>query len=670
MEISFIDIAPWICWISPLIGALLTFLPKDNVMKGVIASSFILISWISALLMTPLISAEQTLNIKSSWISLQVGESVSLGMLIDPLSIIMANIVSFVSFLILVYSIWYMKEEYGQTRFWALISFFASSMLLLVLADNFILFFIGWKLVGLCSYALIGHYYRDEEKYWIGGPPPSSFQKPSTCALKALLVTSFGDVAMLAGIILLFVYSRTFSFVTLFDTSSEWMHRMAQSPGLVLASIILLLLGVVGKSAQFPLHVWLPEAMAGPAPVSALIHAATMVKAGVYIVARLFPIYYNAYWINGLQEAGYFFQIIAFLGAVTAFLTATEAITTLEIKKILAYSTTSQIGYMMMGLGVAGLSREATIIGYSGSMLHLLNHALFKAALFMLAGAVIHMTGSIYIHEKSLDRRRTQFIWFFMWVSVLSLIGVPPFSGFWSKDEILSACFKSGQFLLFSLGLVTVFATCLYSTRMMYFLFYTDVKMLNDGGHVHSREEPVMVIPIGILSGLSLSVGVLGYWVNNLFEEVFKEFLYIRLHSEAHPEGGLVESILTPLSSTLIIVIALIVGYLYYVKHRADYVNIVIRNPILRSLHKVLWNRWYIDRFYEMVFIRSVLSIRLGIQDKLERSMDVLLNVDVPRMFSRMSHGFRSIQTGLLSLNILYIVIFMVIMIIFILLVR
>lgn len=669
MEINFIDYAPWICWISPLIGGLLTFLSKNNTVKGVVASSSVLASWASALLMIPIISTNQVLNIKSSWVSLQVGGSINLGILVDSLSIIMANIVSFASFLILVYSIWYMKREYGQARYWALMSLFTSSMLLLVLADNFILFFIGWKIVGLCSYALIGHYYRDEERYWIGGPPPNPFQRPSTCALKALLVTSFGDVAMLAGIILIFLYSRTFDFVTLFDKSSEWMLRAAQSPGLILASIILLLLGVVGKSAQLPLHVWLPEAMAGPAPVSALIHAATMVKAGVYIVARLFPIYYNAYWIYGIREAGYFFQIVAFLGATTAFLAATQAVTALEIKKILAFSTMSQIGYMMMGLGAAGLSQEATIAGYSGSILHLLSHALFKAALFMSAGVVIHLTSSIYIHEKSLDRRRTRLVWFFTWMAVLSLIGAPPFLGFWSKDEILSACLESGQYLLFGLGLLTVFVTCLYSVRMMYHIFHIDLSRLDGGGHVHSEEEPVMVIPIGILSGLSLIIGILGYWFNSLFREIFQRFLSMNLSFETYPKEEWIGSTLTPISSISMIAAALAAGYFYYVKYRADYENFVVRNPVLRKLHKVFWNGWYIDRFYELVFVRSILSVRLRIQDKLETFMDIFWNLGVPKMFSKMNHGLRSMQTGLLSVNMLYVLVFIAVMAIFLLLV-
>lgn len=664
-----IEFASWICWMSPLSGAFLTLFMKSNTVKGAAASSSVFISWVSALLMTPLLSAKQVVNVRINWISLQLGEPIGLGMLIDPLSIIMANIVSFVSLLILVYSIGYMRGEYGQTRFWALMALFTSSMLLLVLADNLILFFIGWKMVGLCSYALIGHYYRDEERYWVGGPPPKIFQKPSTCALKALLVTSLGDVAMLAGIILIFLHSRTLNFTTLFDSYADWMRKMSETPGSIIISIMLLIAGVVGKSAQFPLHVWLPEAMAGPAPVSALIHAATMVKAGVYIVARLFPIYYNAYWVGGLKEAGYFFQITAFVGVATAFLTAAEAVAALEIKKILAYSTMSQIGYMMMGLGVAGLSYSSTISGYAGSIFHLLSHALFKAALFMSAGVIIHLTGSIYIHEKSVDRKSNRFIWLFTWIAALSLMGVPPFSGFWSKDEILLACLESGQYILFSIGLLAAFATCLYSLRMMYHVFRANLKMLNGGEPAHSIEEPIMIIPICLLSTLSLGIGVLGYWIGNFFKSVFQESPLFSLQFQLHPHEIGSESILAPLSSISIITIAIIACYFYYFEYRLEYMNLIAKNSILRSLHEVLWNRWYIDKFYEVVFVKSTLSIRSRIQDKLEASIDTVLNRSVPKMFSKMSNLLRSIQTGLLSINMLYILSFLSIMMIFMMLV-
>ena len=658
--------APWLCWIFPFIGALLSLVvggEENGKLKGAIASAFTFLGWLMALAMLPEAFTRSLRDIRIGWITLPYGEPVSVGILLDPLSIIMANIVAFISFLVLVYSIKYMEGEPGQARYWSLMSFFVGGMLLLVLADNFIFFFIGWKIVGLCSYALIGHYYSDEEKYWIGGPPPYPFQKPSTCGLKALLVTTFGDVAMLAGVLILYLYAGTFNFLTLFLTTNTWMAKMAERPGIMTLTILLLLGGPIAKSAQVPLHVWLPEAMAGPAPVSALIHAATMVKAGVFIVARLFPIFFKGYWVNGFSEALAFFQVIAVLGALTAFLAATEAMVSLELKKILAYSTMSQIGYMMLALGVAGMSAQATIAGYAGGLFHLLSHALFKAALFLCAGAVIHATGSIYIHEKSIARRHMPFTWLFMWLAALSLAGVPPFSGFWSKDEILLACMSSGQYALFLAALLTAGITCFYTIRMMGYIFHSR-SVESESENLH-RESPLMWIPFGVLSALSLGIGLIGYWVaeslQGLFEEYFTEALRIpltNLTQVSDPSVG----ILVAASSILILLAGGVPAYMFYISRKADSWSIVSRNPLLKAFHKIFWNRWYIDQFYNIVFVRTTLAARLPIQKYVEGSIDASLNVRVPELFSAACNGLRRIQTGILSVNMLYVMLFLTVM--------
>ena len=547
-------------------------------------------------------------------------------------------------------------------------SLFVGGMLLLVLADNFILFFIGWKIVGVCSYALIGHYYRDERKYWIGGPPPHPFEKPSTCGLKALIVTTFGDVAMLAGILIIYLYAGTFNFPTLFSTTSIWMAKMAANPGIITLTTILLLSGPIAKSAQFPLHVWLPEAMAGPAPVSALIHAATMVKAGVYIVARLFPIFFNGYWVNGFSEAFNFFPIVALLGALTAFITATNAMVSLELKKILAYSTMSQIGYMMLSLGVAGMSINATITGYVGGLYHLLSHALFKATLFLCAGLVIHVTGSIYIHEKGLNRKYLPMTWIFMWFSALSLAGVPPFSGFWSKDEILIACVDAGQYGLFLAALLTAGITCFYSIRMIGYIFHS-----KSGESEATHGEPkLMWIPFGILSSLTLIIGLIGHWFGEALHEIFKEYfidvLGVPLTASVHTPTSLIK-IIVPSSSMAMLLIAGVPAYIFYISRRIDSWKIVSANKTLRILHKILWNRWYIDKFYAMTFVRGLHLSRPIIQKYVEDSIDLLLNVGIPKFFAVMCNGFRRIQTGVAPINILYILIFLTSMVMVILVV-
>ena len=652
--------APWICWISPFIGSILSLFiggEKDVKLKGIIASTFTGISWIMALLMLPEIFKPRLRDVWVGWITLPYGEPVKAGVLLDPLSIILANMVSFISLLVLIYSIKYMEGEYGQARYWCLMSLFVGGMLLLVLADNFILFFIGWKIVGVCSYALIGHYYRDERKYWIGGPPPHPFEKPSTCGLKALIVTTFGDVAMLAGILIIYLYAGTFNFPTLFSTTSIWMAKMAANPGIITLTTILLLSGPIAKSAQFPLHVWLPEAMAGPAPVSALIHAATMVKAGVYIVARLFPIFFDGYWVNGFSEAFNFFPIIAVLGALTAFITATNAMASLELKKILAYSTMSQIGYMMLSLGVAGMSINATITGYVGGLYHLLSHALFKATLFLCAGLVIHVTGSIYIHERGLNRKYLPMTWIFMWFSALSLAGVPPFSGFWSKDEILIACVDAGQYGLFLAALLTAGITCFYSIRMIGYIFHSRSGEVEE---VHG-EPRLMWIPFGILSSLTLIIGLMGYWFGEVLHDIFKEYftnvLRIPLTTSAHTPTSLTQ-LMTPSLSIIILLIAGAPAYTFYISHKADSWKIVSANTALRLLHKILWNRWYIDKFYTMIFVRGFHRSRPIVQRYVENAADTSLNRGIPKLFAIAFNGLRRIQTGVASINLLYVLIF------------
>jgi len=294
-----IDIIAWLCWIFPTLGGVAAvLLRKTNrkILDGTIIALSAL-GWIMALLLIPALLGFKNSDNALFWFSLPGGKSLGVGMLIDPLSIILANLVAFLGMLILIYSSKYMKDDPNASRFWFFMSLFIGSMLLLVLSDNLIQMFVGWKLVGLCSFGLISYYYRDEKEHWIGGPAPFSFFKPSRAGLKALWVTTFGDMALLAGIIILYLYSGTFNFLQLLSTASTWLPAMAATPGILALTAVLLLLGPFAKSAQFPFHEWLPEAMAGPTPVSALIHAATMVKAGVYFIARILPLFFFAAWV-------------------------------------------------------------------------------------------------------------------------------------------------------------------------------------------------------------------------------------------------------------------------------------------------------------------------------------------------------------------------------------
>lgn len=283
----------WLSISFPFIGVCAVWMLArvDARLRDAAAVVFPGLAAISSLVLLPSLFRPETLPVESSFIWYRLPFEVECGVLIDPLSIVLAVVVSVISFIITVYCLGYMKGDPGITRFWMLVNLFVGSMLLLVLTNNLLFLFIGWKLVGLCSYGLIGYYYRDEDKYRIGGPPPTPFVKPTHAGLKALIITGAGDMVMLGGILIIFFYADTLNLMTLYRTTAIWLPKMAKTPGLVMVVSILLLAGPIGKSAQFPLHEWLPEAMAGPGPVSALIHAATMVKSGVYLVARLIPIF-------------------------------------------------------------------------------------------------------------------------------------------------------------------------------------------------------------------------------------------------------------------------------------------------------------------------------------------------------------------------------------------
>ncbi|MCD6591433.1 MAG: hypothetical protein J7K78_00245, partial [Thaumarchaeota archaeon] len=337
-----------------------------------------------------------------------------------------------------------------------------------------------------------------------------------------------------------------------------------------------------------------------------------------------------------------------------------EAMVSLELKKILAYSTMSQIGYMMLALGVAGMSAQATIASYAGGLFHLLSHALFKAALFLCAGAVIHATGSIYIHEKSIARRHMPFTWLFMWLAALSLAGIPPFLGFWSKDEILLACMGSGQYALFLAALLTAGITCFYTIRMMGYIFHSR-SVESESENLH-HESSLMWIPFGVLSALSLGIGLIGYWVAELLQELFEgyftEALRIPLTSLVQISDPSIR-ILVAASSIVILLAGGVPAYMFYISRKVDSWSIVSRNPLLKVFHKIFWNRWYIDQFYNLAFVRTTHIARPWTQEYVENTIDSLLNVGCPKLFASACSVLRRLQTGILSINMLYVLIFM-----------
>ncbi|MEM2667436.1 MAG: NADH-quinone oxidoreductase subunit L [Candidatus Methanomethylicaceae archaeon] len=663
------EITPWLCWILPTIGSISHYLLPKRIgrIRYLVTISFSFMAWISALFMLKYIHEFHEFH--GIWFLLPDGRLLDIGILLDPLSIILANLVSFLSFLILIYSFKYMEGEPGEDRYWFFMSFFIAGMLMLVLANNFIFFFIGWKIVGICSFGLISHYYSDERKYWIGGPEPYPFQKPSRCGLKALLVTTLGDVALLASILIIYVFSGTFNYIELYNNASNWMSQMSRFPGLLTITIILFLCGPFAKSAQFPFHEWLPEAMAGPTPVSALIHAATMVKAGVYIIARVFPIFYIAYWSFGINEAINFFTIVAIIGCFTAFLAGSQAIVAIELKKILAYSTMSVIGYMMLSLGVAGLSPYSLLEGFTSGIFHLINHGVFKAALFLCAGVLIHASGSIYITDMKFSSKEMKFTWIFMWIASLALIGIPPLSGFWSKDGILLSCLESGQYALFIIAAITVAFTSFYTIRCMGIIFHRsniihENKSHNSENHTehhteHHGEAPLlMLIPYGIFAIITILIGIIGPWMKEMLSELFSEsFKHIGLLNEKVLHHTSIEIELTSIAiSILMILIGGFPAYRAYITYKLDVSSIINKYPIIKSLQKFLWNRWYMDSFFHKIFVNPILASREPVVKYLENSMDTALNIGIPKIFSNINNGVRKLQTGILSINVIYII--------------
>jgi NADH-quinone oxidoreductase subunit L len=390
--------AAWMVWILPFAAALI--IPAvgkaSKHATGYVAVAFALMSALSAASLFPVALDASEIHHQITWI-----ESIGIngGVLADPLSVIMANVVGWISFLIMIYSTGYMKGDKDITRFWFWMMFFIGSMQLIVLSDNLLQVFFGWEGVGLASYALISFWYRDKKKDHVGTEGRTvlgllDYYSPTHAGMKAFIMTKVGDVMMIAGMLLIFLFAGTFGFKELMGDFA-WAEAMS-AQGLLVPAFVLLFGGAVGKSAQFPLNEWLLEAMTGPTAVSALIHAATMVKAGVFLVARIGPIVF-ALGAAGIL-ADQFFEIVAWVGAITALLLATQGMVNPEIKKVLAYSTGSQIGYMMMALGVAGLSQQY-VDGYTAGFFHLISHAMFKASLFMAAGSLLHVVGSRFMTD-------------------------------------------------------------------------------------------------------------------------------------------------------------------------------------------------------------------------------------------------------------------------------
>jgi len=603
-----LGINAWLVWILPFVGASLipAIAKAGKRVRDYAAVGFALASAISAVTLLPLGIHGGQIHSQINWIPML---NIHAGTLADSLSILMANIVAWISLLIFIYSIGYMHGDRNLTRYWFFMLFFIGSMQLIVLSDNLLMVFFGWEGVGLASFALISFWYQDKKKDFVGTPGHYAggiqmWASPTHAGLKAFLMTKAGDIMMLSGMFLIFGYAGTFGFTELLQDQS-WATEMANN-NLLVPAAVLIFGGAIGKSAQFPLNEWLLEAMTGPTPVSALIHAATMVKAGVFLVARIGPLFFAVSALNSSQ----FFEVIAWVGAITAFLLATQALVNPEIKKVLAYSTGSQIGLMMMALGVAGLS-SSFVDGYTAGFFHLMSHAMFKASLFMGAGAVLHAVGSRFMTDMGGLRSKMKKTFLFMMMAGLSLAAAPFItSGFWSKDAIIASVLESGyqySWVLFTIAIMVSFMTAFYTFRMLGMTFFGNKsKFIQENESTHNVHEvkAVMWVPFAILAIASIAVGLIGFAFEHQLHEMFSLYLEnsfgIHTAHDVLPQAssgfGPFEG-LNPIAVTASVgafALGAILGGLVYMKKVIN-PEIVSKSVVSRAIWKFFYNRWYLN---------------------------------------------------------------------------
>ena len=496
-----------------------------------------------------------------NWFS--VGEtSLTWGAIVDPLSVTMLGLVTLVALCVQIYSIGYMRGEARYAWYFAVHSFFAAAMLTLVLADNLILAYIAWELVGLGSYLLIGFWYEK--------------RSAAEAAKKAFVTTRIGDVGLLIGIILLFRATGSFELSTIFHVAEEG----GISQGMLTASTLLIFAGAMGKSAQFPLHVWLPDAMEGPTPVSALIHAATMVAAGVFLVARLFPLF---------ELAPMTLLIVAIFGLITTLIAASMAMVMTDLKRVLAYSTVSHLGFMMLSLGAFGVG---------AAIFHLVAHAFAKALLFLGAGSLTHGTHKTEIWDMGGLWKRMPLTAATFAIGALALGGIPPLSGFFSKDEMLLSVLEGRNPIFLVLALLAAFLSALYMARLLFIVIFGRLKRENE----HARESPwVMTGPLVVLATLAVLVGFLAVAAPG-WSEAFHG-----LERSFHIEAGLFEvSSWLMAVSILLAVAGFALGWATYQRGLISHKELAERWAVV---YQVVRGKYYIDELYQWAVDRVVLVV-------------------------------------------------------------
>lgn len=513
---------------------------------------------------------QKIIALKYIWLSFSPNVSIDMGILLDSISVMMIVIVTFISLMVHIYSLGYMKGDPRISTYYSFLSLFTFSMLGLVLSTNIFQIYIFWELVGVSSFLLIGFYY----------------DKPSAVAAskKAFIVTRFADLGFLIGILILSFYTKTLDFQTLIAKATDpaFMTGLAgvsfMGLSVITWGLILVFAGGAGKSAMFPFHIWLPDAMEGPTPVSALIHAATMVVAGVYLVARLFPIFSIS-----CPEA---LTVVAYVGIFSSLFAAIIACTQTDIKRVLAYSTISQIGFMMFALGVSGYGGEAGL-GYMASMFHLFTHSIFKALLFLGAGAIIHYVHSNEMKDMGGLRKLMPLTHFTFLLACLAIAGIPPFAGFFSKEEILMAAWNSNKFIFYT-AVLTAGLTAFYVFRLYFNIFWnkeflkvhTNISLPDHDSHSHGEGPYTMLLPLIILAALSIVAGFVpfGKLVSSDGKELITEF---------HP--------IFSVAPVLIAVVGILLAMLFYKKENDKSQKMA---DGLNGFYKAAHQKFYMDELY------------------------------------------------------------------------
>lgn len=554
--------------VAPLVGFLINgllgkWLKGNEKLSGWIGSLAVLVSLVCSIIAFASLHGgaapfDETLY---EWIT---GESFAfnIGFRVDALTSVMLLVITGVGFLIHVYSIGYMHGDEGYTRYFAYLNLFIFAMLILVLGNNYLMMFVGWEGVGLCSYLLIGFWYQKQSAIDAGK--------------KAFIVNRIGDFGFLLGMFTLFAAFGTLDFASIFDAAEADNFQKVFGASTLVIATLLLFVGAIGKSAQIPLYVWLPDAMEGPTPVSALIHAATMVTAGVYMIARSAVLY-------NIADTG---EVVAWIGVLTAFFAATIALTQNDIKRILAYSTVSQLGFMFLGVGVGA---------YASGVFHLVTHAFFKGLMFLTAGSVMHAMANELDMRKmgGLKAKMPITHWTFL-VGALAIAGFPFLSGFWSKDEILHSAWGSSP-LIYVIGLVTAFLTAFYMFRLIFVTFYGESRVESEvASHLH-ESPPVMWVPLAILAIPSALIGLLLGWGGH--DSWFHDFTRSVFPETHHEASGNV---------FLFMAISSVVGLAGIAFAWTRYSKRVPSDEPTNALHKLLANKYYVDEVYNALIVQPI----------------------------------------------------------------